>query len=386
MRGKVREIENFGLSVPGSHSQEDVAVRSRGRFLFGCAFSSMIFALAFVLGLFALPSTASAQQTWSVQVGAENQSEARQADAFLPNEIWIFAGDSITYRFAPKHEIHTASLLKPGQVRPLFAGPPAPPPPVGCNTIDSEAATQPSGSAYDGAGVSPNLACVNSGPMADGATYTVKFPTAGNFKMVCLVHGDMNGVVHVLQHTDSTAPFYSATLPFQQVDYDRQARDEARDLLADHDTPREERNDFAPAENVVLMTGEVNATAGGRQYVSIVRFLPGTIQIHAGETVEWVNTDPTEPHTITFGTEPPNPQMVKNATVGPDGALQATISSPADSVSSGFLQAAPQDRAFLPQSAPGTTRLRITFTNPGVYHYICALHDVDGMVGTIIVK
>jgi plastocyanin len=117
----------------------------------------------------------------------------------------------------------------------------------------------------------------------------------------------------------------------------------------------------------------------------MVRFLPGTIRIHAGETVEWINADPTEPHTVTFGNEPANPQMLVTATPGPDGALQATITSPNESVSSGFLQAAPQDRPFLPQSAPGTTRLRVKFTQPGVYHYICALHDEDGMVGTVIV-
>lgn len=226
---------------------------------------------------------------------------------------------------------------------------------------------------------------MNSGPKADGATYTVTFPTAGNYKLVCLVHADMNGVVHVLQNTDPTAPFYAASLPYQQYQYDQQARDEARDLLTRSITPQEEANDFSPSENVVLMTGEVSATAGGRQYVSVVRFLPGTIRIHAGETVEWINTDPTEPHTVTFGTEPPNPQMVVGATPGPDGALEATINSPTDSVSSGFLQAAPQDRSFLPQSAPGVTRIRIKFTQPGTYHYYCALHDVDGMVGTVIV-
>jgi plastocyanin len=101
--------------------------------------------------------------------------------------------------------------------------------------------------------------------------------------------------------------------------------------------------------------------------------------------VEWINTDPSEPHTITFGTEPAIPQMVVNATPGPDGGLEATINSPSDSVSSGFLQAAPQDRVGLAQSAPGITRIRIKFSHPGTYHYVCALHDVDGMVGTVVV-
>jgi plastocyanin len=347
--------------------------------------SSIVFSLGLIVGVLALSSSAKAQQNWQVQVGAESHNQAMQANAFLPNEIWIYAGDSITFKFNPKTQIHTVTLLQPGQPFPLFSGPPTPPPPIGCNTIDSESAAQPSGSSFDGAGVSPNLACVNSGPAANGAAYTIKFPRPGNFKLVCLVHPDMNGVVHVLQGTDSTAPFYAASLPYTQADYTRQAADEMRDLLSDKDSPREEQRDFLHSENVILMTGEVTATAGGHQYMAMLRFIPETLRIHTGDTVEWINADPTEPHTVTFGTEPANPQALVTATRGPDGALQATINSPNDSVSSGFLQAAPQDRAFLPQSAPGTTRLRVKFTKPGTYHYICALHDESGMVGTIIV-
>jgi plastocyanin len=352
---------------------------SRGKCLIYGAFSSVMFALTLAVGLLLFPSVASAQQTWHVQVGAESQNEAKQADAFLPNEIWIYAGDSITFKFSPKNEVHTVTFIPTDTNRPGFQGPPGVP--VGCAAVvtGDPAVTPEQDASYGGSG------CVNSGPLnakTDGGTYTVTFPDPGNYKMVCLVHADMNGVVHVLPHT--------ATLPYDQFDYNRQARDEARDLLNDTDTPREERADFAPTENVVLMTGDLSATAGGRQYVSIVRFVPGTIQIHAGEAVEWINTDPTEPHTVTFGAEPPHgPTQVLNATPGPDGALEATIASPLETgtsnVSSGFLQAAPQDRTGLGQSAPGVTRLRITFPNPGTYQYKCALHDVDGMVGKVVV-
>jgi plastocyanin len=359
-----------------------------------CVYSSMVLTIMVAAGLLTFPSVASAQQTWHVQAGAESKDQALQADAFLPNEIWIYAGDSIQFTFPDKNEIHTATLLEAGQARPLFAGPPTAPPPVGCDTVDSEAAAQPSNSSYDGVGNSPYLACVNSGTLMGGANYTINFPMPGNYKLVCLVHADMNGVIHVLS-SDPSSPFYAASLPYDQSDYDRQARDEARDLLNDTDIPRDllmdkdhghaEHRDSPHSDNVVLMTGDLKATAGGRQYLAIVRFLPGTIKIHAGETVEWINADPTEPHTVTFGTEPGNPMTVVNATPGADGALEATINSPADSVSSGFLQAAPQDRPFLAQSAPGITRLRIKFTKPGTYPYICGLHDVDGMVGKVIV-
>ena len=68
-----------------------------------------------------------------------------------------------------------------------------------------------------------------------------------------------------------------------------------------------------------------------------------------------------------------------------DGARQATISSTTDSVNSGLLALASQDRSGLPETPLGVTRFRVTFTAPGTYEYICSLHDNLGMVGTVIV-
>jgi plastocyanin len=74
-----------------------------------------------------------------------------------------------------------------------------------------------------------------------------------------------------------------------------------------------------------------------------------------------------------------------NVFMDPDGAQHATLSSPSDSAHSGFIAAAPQDQIGLPQPPPGTTRFRVTFTKPGIYHYKCALHDGLGMVGQVTV-
>jgi plastocyanin len=68
-----------------------------------------------------------------------------------------------------------------------------------------------------------------------------------------------------------------------------------------------------------------------------------------------------------------------------DGALHATINSTSDSVHSGFIVSEPQDQTFLPQTPLGFTRFRVPFTTPGVYSYICALHDDLGMKGIITV-
>jgi len=303
---------------------------------------SLLFGFVLAAGLVSSAPAASAQQTWHIQVGV--QSQAERADAFLPNEIWIYAGDSIKFTFSSKNEGHTVTLLESGQARPLF-----------------------------------------SSPMANEVAYIVKFPKPGNYKLAHLAHSDMYGVVHVLQKTDSAAAFYAASLPYDQFDYDHQAAEEMSELLAGENDPSEEKRDFAPSENVVLLTGEIVVDAEGGQYLANVHFLPATIQIHAGETVEWINTDPMVPHTVTFGPQPVNPGTLLTAARGPDGALQATINSPADSVSSGFLEAAAQNRPFQPQSAPAGARLRIKFTKPGTYHCICDPRDTHGMVGTVIV-
>lgn len=51
----------------------------------------------------------------------------------------------------------------------------------------------------------------------------------------------------------------------------------------------------------------------------------------------------------------------------------AVILSPSDSVNSGFLIAAPEDRVGPAQSPPGLTRFRVTFRSSGTFNYICAL-------------
>lgn len=325
--------------------------------LFNSTRYSMISRAALVIGLLIVPQVVQAQ--WHATVGAQSRNKGRQALAFLPNEIWIHAGESITWDFVTD-EIHTITFLKSSQVRPPF--------PVGCPGFSSDPAT------FDGS------TCVTTPPLVNGSSFTVNFPKAGNFKLVCLVHGNMTGAVHVLPSADP--------LPHNQRFYDNQAEDERQALLTDRDAEREGEGHEAHSHGneVTAGVGEVVATAGGSHTLSIMRFMEPITVIHAGETVEWANTDPVTPHTITFGVEPANPiPPAGTFTHDADGALHATINSASDSVHSGFIVAAPQERTGLAQSPLGNTRFRITFTHAGVFPYICALHDDLGMKGKVIV-
>ena len=341
-----------------------------------------------------VPRTANAQRTWYANVGAETKNAAGQADAFLPNEIWINAGDSIQWTWQPKNEPHTVTFLTARQTRPTPPPPIGPPfgPPVGPPFFFGSPAECPSPNPYNGGSATyDGSACVSSAVLTGGtapSTFTVAFPNPGNYKMVCLIHTNMNGTIHVLDA--------AAALPRSQSDYDKQAGDEAQDILKDTDHPLEEVRDFPASAHEVLMTGEVVATGAGRQYLAIVRFFPQTTYIHKGETVEFTNADPTEPHTVTSGRSDTlvNDMAVINAGLSPDGARVSTVNSisdfadatPGTGINSGFLQASAEDAAGAGQNPPGTTRIRIQFNVPGTFYYHCALHDVDGMKGSVVVQ
>src|SRR5260370_42420629 len=72
--------------------------------------------------------------------------------------------------------------------------------------------------------------------------------------------------------------------------------------------------------------------------------MDGTVEIHAGDTVEWANWDPVIGHTITFGTEPADPfdpscgpSPGDQVLIDPDGALHPTSPGPGQNAHSGFV-------------------------------------------------
>lgn len=312
--------------------------------------------LAFICAPLLLMPTLVQAQDWQVQVGAQSKDRGRQVIAFLPNEMWIHAGDSVAFTVTTD-EPHTVTFLLPNQVRLPFS--------VGCP------GTTPSGSIEDGS------SCVNSGTLTKDQEYSVMFPTAGNYKLVCLYHQNHTAMIHVLDP--------SADLPHDQAFYSAEAADTEKDMLSSAGHMMDRGMDSSAGE-VTAGVGAIVANGGGSDTLSVMRFMHPDKVVHVGDTVEWTNDDPITPHTITFGVEPDNPMPPSpNVTVDPDGALHATVSSPMDNVHSGFIGAAPQDQIGSPQPLPGVTRFRVTFTHPGIFPYKCVLHDGLGMLGKVTV-
>ena len=336
--------------------------------------SAVVCGVAIALACFlALPSRVFAQKNWKATVGGQSKDMGRQAEAFLPNEFWIHAGDKITWTF-DSGDLHTVTFLLVNQPFPLNFTGVCPGPPA-------------SGAVFDG-----TTTCVSSQPSITGQSFAVTFPIAGNFELVCLVHPEMFGTIHVLPNSEN--------LPYDQAFYDDQAEDQRDALLDDRDPPASKTKHsmagmmsasvISRTTGVIAGFGEITATAGGQESLSVVRFIDGTVEIHAGDTVEWTNLDPIIAHTITFGTEPADLfDPSSNVTLDADGALHATITGPGQNVHSGFILAAlegytgglpvPQLALFPP------TRFRVTFTALGTFNYKCSLHDNLGMVGKVIV-
>jgi plastocyanin len=328
---------------------------------------------------------------WNITAGAESADLGRQALAFLPNELWIHAGDSVTWTFA-SDEPHTVSFLTADQLRPTVPH-------------DGDIIT-PDGSSFDGSAyVNSGELCRNPAlcPPAVSNTYTVKFPTVGNFKLSCLAHLYMQGRIHVLA--------VSALLPYDAAGYEQQATVERADLLSDVSPLPDSR---VTALRVIAGVGAVASAGGGFQTAAVMRFFPAIITAHVGDTVEWTNLDAVTNHSVTFGTDPmtlrqPAPIGVVpgvNANLDADGALHANLNSPTDNVHSGALWPLPADRALNgpnPEVDPALNppdlpqyplpvgvhdfnqRYRVTFTHAGIYDYHCAYHDNLGMVGRVIV-
>ncbi len=156
----------------------------------------------------------------------------------------------------------------------------------------------------------------------------------------------MKGTVHVAA---AGAPY-----PYTQAQYDAQAAAEARAIQRDGNQLLAAALNRASQNRVMVGADD--------DLVMVMRFLRPTVTVHVGDTVVFDHSQSMGPHTVTFGTEPHGP------------ALNTYI--PLASYGGGDLN------SFIP---PGLT-FSVSFTKAGTYHYICALHDVQGMVGTVIVR
>jgi plastocyanin len=287
---------------------------------------------------------APAHQTWNVTVGVQSANGVIAGMIFTPSEIFVKSGDTVVWT-VDSGEIHTVSFGAP----PPFSGPPS------IEDLIKLFSTTAGGSSFTGTGYY-NSGIMTTMPEASGFPFAMQQYSlainapVGDYTFYCLVHGPMmSQVVHVI--ADDQA------YPFSQANYDSQAAQQRAHTIAAAWNAWGQTNANL-ADNVVSVGQSVDAGQA-----DIMRFIRDNTTIKVGGTVAFVNST-FGPHTVTIGAE---------MGFGPYGDRNNVRLG--DNVSSGI---------FGPAFG-GVTSVTFRFTQPGVYHYFCALHDYEGMVGTITV-
>jgi plastocyanin len=286
-----------------------------------------------------------APQDWTVLVGSQSPDMAVQGQRFLPGDVTIDAGDSVTWK-ANSAEFHTVTFIDGGKPQTSVA----PLDPTDATQITPQGGDTMDGTSYYNSGILTTLPDAGPLPTAPVSSYTLTFPDAGTFTYYCLVHGVMmRGVVHVQA---AGAPY-----PSSQGDIDAEAAWLAQAITADGRALQARTN--AAGTNHKVFTGADDGVA------MVMRFLHHRVVVHKGQRVAFVNTmSMGAPHTVTFGQEP----------VGP--AIFAPSGDPTNyrggNLHSGILT---------PHS-----RFVVTFNKVGTWRYLCMLHDEMGMKGVVVVK
>lgn len=314
----------------------------------------LVLALA-VTGVTALPSSrAATPATFHVTLGAANADMSLMGMAFYPNALTIHQGDVVVF---------TDNLLEPHTVTLGLTGPVTDPlsffAPIGGG---------PGSATFTNAGVLSSGFLFPNSPW--GNTYEVTFAVGpGTYAVQCALHPLMSGTITVVPD--------SQKLPKTDAQYQNMAHARMTVDIAHARDIEEASIEAAASAADIGGTGIEVAVGGGNGVSTVMRFFSSDLTIHAGDTVTFVNQDPFTPHTVTFGAEPPGGDagLVAPFNRNPDFGAP-TLYDGSGSLSSGFLLAA----------FPWGNMFSVTFTTAGTYSYICGLHDIMGMTGTINVE
>ncbi len=290
------------------------------------------------------PQPPAGPQIFAMTTGGSTLAEAVQAFDYYPNATTIDVGDSITWN-NPNNEPHVVAIPPAGTMPP--PGPPQPP--VGGTTFD--------GTAY-----------ISSGFLAHNATYTVKFTTAGTYKVYCLIHQPEMVATIVVQPAGTA-------YPKSQGQY---LADGLADLTLDLGAGVASIASFPyPAGGTHLAAGVAPGLAAGPPaQTTVMRFMndtslgsqPLNVTIPVGTTLTWTNQSNNAPHTVSF---PIAGQAVPPGPPDRPAAGGATYDGTAFT-SSGLIP-------------PGGS-YSLKFTAAGTYTYYCLFHSPEGMIGTVTVQ
>lgn len=309
-----------------------------------------------IAGVAAMPSSrAAAPLTFHVTLGAASPDMALMGMAFYPSDLTVHRGDLVVftdYLIEP----HTVTFGVDGPITNPFA------------FFAPQNLTGLGTATFTNTGILNSGLLVPNGPFGNSLALTVDVGP-GTYAFQCALHPLMHGTITVvpdsqkLPHTDAQ---------YQHMAHARMTVDvaHARDIA-------EASAEAAATASDIEGTGIEVAVGGGNGVSTVMRFFPSDLTIQVGDTVTFVNRDPFTPHTVTFGAEPPG---------GDQGLVAPANRSVPFNTATDYDGSFNLSSGFLLSSLPWGNMFSVTFTAPGTYGYICGLHDLMGMVGTVTVE
>jgi plastocyanin len=191
MAGQV-VVQAVGSAYPAT--QAEVTAKGNAELYDKLGYANSLLTAAQVMSK---PSGGATSYTIANGVGGNQASVIR----FLPVDLTIKAGDSVTWTVNDPHEIHTVTFYDPAGPMPIFLDPQ--PQPNGPPTLFLRNAAPAGGTTVDKVGL------YNSGIMGPGQSYTLTFAKPGVYNYLCVIHAEL-GQTGKIVVTEAGAP---ASLP-----------------------------------------------------------------------------------------------------------------------------------------------------------------------------
>jgi len=305
----------------------------------------LLFVPALAVALLAMASfgthTAVKAQDGNLTIRAGDGEQGYSVNQFLPREVTIAEGTTITWTF-PWYEPHIVAFVD--------GVPPDEP-------VITQDAVWPNDQGYVFSGQI-------FGNPDNPPAFSVTFPEAGSYMYLCPIHPLMTATVNVVAAGGDTDT---------QAEVDARGEAEYQAGLAQIK---------AVAAVVAGQGGAITPRADGTKLLEVkvgaldvdgndaMQFFPAAANINVGDTIVWTSDNAT-PHTVTFNMQE----------APPFGDPFALLKTPEDTFggqgfrNSGILWTVPEENSY--------TSYELTFTAAGSFNYICILHADQGMAGTV---
>jgi plastocyanin len=310
--------------------------------------------------------------------------ESSDANLFFPRRLEVHVGDTVTFK---SDEFHTATYLGVHKAAEFSIFTPAPDKstysgiadfagsPFYFNGLPKFAYNIPQVFAPTGSNVIRGGADVHSSGILDKKGYAYKFTKPGDYVFRCLIHPGMS--VHVVVKP-KTARIQSAAQTLKAI------AAEVNSAVA----TAKKLDQVAPEAANTVYAGVGKQVPGGS--IELMAFKPQKLRVKVGTTVTFQLNSPMEIHDVVFGPldylqhsfdtldlvpqGPGQPNQVwPFFFYGSDPAQDGVYTYSGTNHGNGFL-ATP---LLGPVGSPLPQTLKIRFTAPGVFKYICGVHGPD---------